>query len=192
MECYDGQEYHKVHSKLSKASKISMFINVFNSIYDMHSFDIVHNDLHMANILYKSSTNFRIIDFGRAICYGNFKHKYCEKQHKLKKYSYKKGFSGGYKQVAPWRSKQCGNKKGCSKIELMTGDLWTLCYHFSDLGNMGGTSYKKYLESKYYQNGSKIGWDKCAFTFLQELPDIYKEFTGKALSKKIKDFYLQS
>lgn len=192
MECYDGTEYHKVHPTLSRAQKISTFINLFNAIYEMHSSDIVHNDLHMGNILFKSSTNFRIIDFGNSICYGNFKHKYCEKQHKLKKYSHKKGFSGGYKQIAPWRSRQCGNKKGCSKIELMAGDLWTLCYHFSDIGYMYNMSYKKYLEDKYYVNGSKLSWEKCAFTFLQELPVIYKNFTNKTLPKKVIDFYLKS
>jgi len=191
MECYDGQEYYKVHSKLSKASKISTFMNLFNGIYEMHTSDIVHNDLHMGNVLFKSSTNFRIIDFGNSICYGDFKHKYCNKLHKLRKYSHEKGFSGDYKQIAPWRSKQCGNKKGCSKMELMAGDLWAICYYFSDLGNMGKTNYKKYLEDKYYLNGSKLGWDKCAVTFLRELPEIYKEFTGKTLPKKIKDFYLQ-
>jgi len=192
MECYDGEEYYKVHSKLSRATKISTFVNIFNAIYEMHSSDIVHNDLHMANVLFKASSNFRIIDFGNSICYGNFKHKYCEKQHKLKKYAHSKGFSGDYKQIAPWRSKQCGNKKGCSKMELMAGDLWALCYYFSDLGSMGKAAYIKYLEDKYYLNGSKIGWDKGAPMFLQELPDIYKEFTNKNLPKKIKDFYLQS
>jgi tRNA A-37 threonylcarbamoyl transferase component Bud32 len=190
MECYDGEEYYKQHNKLSNIAKMNMFMNLLTSIYEMHKSDIIHNDLHMANVLYKSSSNFRIIDFGRAICYGTFKHKYCEKPHKLKKYSHKKGFSGGYKQVAPWRSKQCGNKKGCSKLELMAGDLWALCYNFSDLGLLGKSTFKKYLEDKYHVDGGKAGWDKCAYTFLEELPSIYKNYTGKELPKNITEFYL--
>ena len=187
-ECFEGDEYYKVHNTLTNSERITMFKNLFDSIHEMHQADIVHNDLHMGNVLYESPTKFRIIDFGNSICYGDFKHSYCLKRRKLKKYTHKQGFSGGYHQVAPWRSKQCG-KKGCSIIELMAGDMWALCHNFHSLG---GTAYRKYLVDKYFTNGSSLGWEKCASVFIDELPSIYKEYTGgKTLPAKIQRFYLQ-
>ena len=172
MECYDGEEYYKQQHELSNVTKMNMFMNLLTSIYEMHKSDIIHNDLHMANVLYKSSSNFRIIDFGRSNCYGTFKHKYCEKPHKLKKYSHKKGFSGGYKQIAPWRSKQCGTS-GCSKKELMAGDLWALCYYFAD---------NRHILHRFAH-------DSNADNFLNDIPLIYRAMTDKELPQEMINLY---
>jgi len=173
MECYDGEEFFGKDQKMSMKDKKLTFKNMFHGIYQMHKLDMVHTDLHMGNVLFKSTSDFKIIDFGRAICYGdNFTHKYCKKQNYLNVYPYSKGFSGGFYQIAPWRSKQCGTS-GCSKKELMAGDLWALCYYFAD---------NRHILHRFAH-------DSNADNFLNDIPSIYRALTDKELPQEMINLY---
>jgi serine/threonine protein kinase len=126
MEFYPGKELYDVYRKLSTKDTLQTFKTLIDAVYQMHSCDIVHTDLHLGNILYKNPTDIKIIDMGRSQCYTNTGHKFCNEDNKMDIYSYARGFSKHY-QIAPWRKRQCYGK-GCSKEELMAGDLWSICY----------------------------------------------------------------
>jgi len=163
MEFYPGKELFGVYRKLNPKDKLQTFKTLIDAVYQMHSSDIVHTDLHFGNILYKSPTDIKIIDMGRSICYNDeVKHKFCNKDNKTEIYPWARGFSN-HPQIAPWRKRQCDGK-GCSKEELMAGDLWSVCYPFAS------NEFRKGLESLYVSPHQWSGRE-----FLDLLPDTYDE-----------------
>ena len=184
MEFYPGKELHNVYRTLGPKDKLQTFKTIIDAVYQMHSCDIVHTDLHFGNILYKNPKDIKIIDMGRSICYNDeFKHKLCYNETQIEKYQYSRGFSR-YPQVAPWRKRQCDGK-GCSKEELMAGDLWAICYPFAS------TAEQKNLRGLYVDQ-KWTGRD-----FLDELPNIYDEicksldssYVSVGLPDKMTDLY---
>ena len=160
MEFYPGKELYDIYDTLIPKDKLQTFKTLIDAVYQMHSCNIVHTDLHFGNILYKSPTDIKIIDMGRSICYSDeFNHKLCHNETYVDKYQYKRGFSR-YSQVAPWRKRQCG-VEGCSKEELMASDLWSICYPFAS------TAEKKSLRNSY------VDQEWTGRDLLDELPNIY-------------------
>ena len=130
MECFEGTNLTDTLVQISKLKRIVLFKQLCNSIHLMHKHDIVHNDLNHNNILVNPKTlDYKIFDFGLSICFGQYKHNLCEKIKGRIPYLYDAGFSGGYIQIAPWRSKNCGTT-GCNIEDLKLGDFWAICYKF--------------------------------------------------------------
>ena len=52
------------------------------------------------------------------------------------KYPFSKGYSDGFKQMAPWRNKNCEDE-GCLFKDLVRGDYWGLIVLFEPFINLG-------------------------------------------------------
>jgi tRNA A-37 threonylcarbamoyl transferase component Bud32 len=180
MECFNGIPLHEWFDNFKITPTLiswgidtehkaatTLFDRLCLSVYNMHQENIVHNDLNSGNILVNLDTmDLRIIDFGFSRCYGDYKrHGICKKMDEKLKYEYPQGYSGGYTQMAPWRSKNC-NIGGCTFLDLKRGDYWAIFMLFNNI-------FKLDLE----QYGKEITSDK----FSKDIPSIYSKITGDTL-----------
>ena len=75
------------------------------------------------------------------------------------KYPFSKGYSDGFRQIAPWRNKNCDDV-GCLFKDLVRGDYWGLIILFEPFINLGF-----YTEILY-------GEKKTSIDFANDFPDI--------------------
>ena len=90
------------------------------------------------------------------------------------KYPFSKGHSDGFRQMAPWRDKNCEDE-GCLFKDLVRGDYWGLIVLFEPFINLGF-----YTEILY-------GEKKTSIHFANDFPNIYKKITNEDIPEYIKE-----
>ena len=177
MECFNGYPLNEWIRKFNitpaliswgidtkKKAAVTLFERLCLSVYNMHQENIVHNDLNPGNILVNVDTmDFRIIDFGFSRCYGDYRrHGICKQMDERLAYEYSAGYSGGFIQMAPWRSKDCG-RDGCTFLDLKIGDYWAIFMLF---------------DGTFKLNLKQYGKDTTSDKFSSRIPELYEKITG--------------
>jgi len=89
------------------------------------------------------------------------------------KYPFSKGYSDGFRQMAPWRNKGCDND-GCLFKDLIRGDYWGLITLFEPFIDVGD------IDTPY-------GEKKTSAAFGNDFPDIYKKITNEDIPDYIRE-----
>ena len=77
-------------------------------------------------------------------------------------YEYSSGYSGGFIQMAPWRSKNCGID-GCTFLYLKIGDYWAIFMLF---------------DGTFKLNLKQFGKETTSDRFSKQIPAMYSKITG--------------